>query len=90
MNSIPFSRQSNVSPKNREVRRSSEVKKRIVGLAVNIASRIQDSTKSLNNSFLVSEEVIKHSSFNTPAETKEVVLVGGSYELYLMGRPYKN
>jgi hypothetical protein len=47
MNSIPFSRHSNASPENREVRRSSEVKKRIMGLAVHIASRIQDSSRKI-------------------------------------------
>jgi len=74
-----------------EFKLGTEVKKSIMGLAVNIASRIQDSTKTLNNSFLVSDDVIKHSSFNTPAETKEVVLKGvsGSHKLYLMGQPYK-
>jgi len=75
-----------------EFKLGSVLKKSVIGLAVNIASRIQDSTKSLNNSFLASGEVIKHSSFHTTAETKEVMLKGvsGSYKLYLMGRPYKN
>ena len=62
-----------------------------MGLAVNIASRIQNSTKDLNNSFIASEEVIKHSSFNGGSESRAVNLKGIStpYKLHLLGKQYK-
>ena len=68
-----------------------QLKTSVMGLAVNIASRIQNSTKDLNNSFVASEEVIKHSSFNGGSENREVNLKGIStpYKLHLLGRQYQ-
>ena len=68
-----------------------QLKTSVMGLAVNIASRIQNSTKDLNNSFIASEEVMKHSSFNGGSENREVNLKGIStrYKLHLLGKHYK-
>ena len=68
-----------------------QLKTSVMGLAVNIASRIQNSTKDLNNSFIASEEVIKHSSFNGGSESRAVNLKGIStpYKLHLLGKHYK-
>lgn len=69
----------------------SELRTSVMGLAVNIASRIQGSTKELNNSFAVSEDVMRHSSSKETLEIREVSLKGvtSAYQLYLLGRPYK-
>ena len=69
----------------------SEVKTNVMGLAVNIASRIQNSTKELNNSLVVSEDVMRHSSFKEALEIREINLKGvtSAYKLHLLGRRYK-
>ena len=69
----------------------SELRTNVMGLAVNIASRIQNSTKELNNSFVVSEDVMRQSSSKETLEIREVNLKGVSsaYKLHLLGRPYK-
>ena len=55
-----------------------------IGLAINIASRIQKMTKKLNNSLLVSQETIGD------AQTMEVKLEGVTAPVlvYLLGKPY--
>lgn len=68
-----------------------EQRKRIVmGLAVNIASRLQDCTKELNNSFIVSREVMKWLHQYKDLKKREVFLKGVSspIDVYLMGKPY--
>ena len=69
----------------------SERRTNVMGLAVNIASRIQDSTKELNNSFVVSEDVMRLSSSKETFEIREINLRGvtSAYKLHLLGRPYK-
>ena len=69
----------------------SELRTNVMGLAVNIASRIQDSTKELNNSFVASEDVMRLSSWKEALEIRDVNLKGVSsaYKLYLLGQPYK-
>jgi adenylate cyclase len=69
----------------------SELKTNVMGLAVNIASRIQNSTKELNNSFVASEDVIRLSSYKEASEIRDVHLKGltSAYKLHLLGRPYK-
>lgn len=66
-------------------------KTNVMGLAVNIASRIQDATKEFNNSFIVSEEVIKHSSHKVLNSLLAVSLRGSSnrYVIHLLGNRYK-
>ena len=68
-----------------------QLKTSVMGLAVNIASRIQNSTKELNNSFVASEEVMRHSSFKGGSENLEVDLKGVStrYKLHLLGKHYR-
>jgi len=62
-----------------------------VGLAINIASRIQKYTKKLNNNLLVSNEVIKESSIKVNAKPTEVNLEGVTSPIliYSLGKPYK-
>jgi adenylate cyclase len=68
-----------------------QLKTSVMGLAVNIASRIQNATRELNNSFIVSEDVMKHSSFKGNSENREINLKGVStrYKLHLLGKQYK-
>lgn len=67
-----------------------EVKTSVMGLGVNIASRLQDATKELNNSFLASAEVVRQSSDAGKYETKIIRLRGLSSPLavHLIGSPY--
>jgi adenylate cyclase len=66
------------------------LKPTVMGLAVNIASRIQNATKKLNNSFVASEEVVRHSSLKTAHQTAQINLKGvtSDYNVYLLGREY--
>ena len=61
-----------------------------IGLAINIASRIQKMTKKLNNSLLVSQETIGESTLSGDAQTMEVKLEGVTAPVlvYLLGKPY--
>ncbi|HTF19885.1 MAG TPA: adenylate/guanylate cyclase domain-containing protein [Chryseolinea sp.] len=66
-------------------------KRFVTGLGVNIASRIQQATRKVNNSFLASEEIAKHTSVAENAERCKISLKGVSADatIYLLGRPYK-
>ena len=66
------------------------IKTSVMGLAVNIASRIQDSTKTLNNSFVVSDEVLAHSTLEANGSEKMINLKGISspIRVHLLGKPY--
>jgi adenylate cyclase len=68
-----------------------QLKTSVMGLAVNIASRIQNATKELNNSFLASDELIRHSSYKIASKQNLVNLKGVSanYGVYLLGRQYQ-
>ena len=62
-----------------------------MGYPVNIASRLQNATKELNNEFIVSAEVYDL-LINPPAlQSQSIVVKGISTPLmiYLMGKPYK-
>ena len=65
-------------------------KKSSMGLAVNIASRLQEFTKVLDNDFLASEEVIKHSRYSIELKKITVTLRGISnpVTICLLGRRY--
>jgi adenylate cyclase len=63
----------------------------VTGLAVNIAARIQSSTKKLNNNFLASDEVMKYISTNHSGELRLIKLRGVSnvIKVQLIGEPYE-
>lgn len=62
----------------------------VMGLAVNIAARIQNSTKKLNNNFIASEEVVQLSGRPGEGEKRIVKMKGVNhvYRVHLMGTPY--
>ena len=74
-----------------EFKLGGQLKTSVMGLDVNIASRIQNATKDLNNSFVASDEVIRHSSFKGDSRQSEVNLKGltANYHVHLLGEPYK-
>jgi adenylate cyclase len=64
----------------------------VMGLAVNIASRIQESTKRLGNSFIASDEVVKNSSINKKGKKKRTIKlkgIQGTFKVHLIGEPFK-
>lgn len=62
-----------------------------MGLAVNIASRIQNSTKLLNNSFVASEDVIRLSSYKATSKRTMIKLQGvkAPIAVYAIGDAYR-
>ena len=65
----------------------------VMGLAVNIASRLQNATKELNNSFIISEDAFSLLNKHLPAtetETAEIKLKGvnGLFKVHLIGKPF--
>lgn len=62
-----------------------------MGLAVNVASRLQESTKELNNNFIASEELWRISSKTLKPKMAKVKLKGvsQSVNVRLLGKPYK-
>jgi adenylate cyclase len=64
----------------------------VMGLAVNVASRLQSSTRELNNNIVVSGELISHSSFKGDAEIRQIHLKGlhNLFTVHLIGQPFKN
>ena len=63
----------------------------VMGYPVNVASRIQNATKELNNNFIVSSTVFKMLESALPkSEAVNINLKGvkGPSELYLIGKPY--
>lgn len=74
-----------------EISLGNQKKTTVMGLAVNIASRIQGKTKELNNSLLVSNKVIKEAAYPSGAKVKEVRLQGISdlMRVHLLGTPYR-
>jgi adenylate cyclase len=75
-----------------EINLGGYIKKNVMGLAVNIAARIQQSTKQLNNSFIVSGEIIRQSTYNGISEEREVMLagIGNPIHVHLIGKPYED
>jgi adenylate cyclase len=68
----------------------SEERMIVMGYPVNIASRLQNATKSLNNSFVISSEVYNLLLKPPKARTALITLKGVSNKLtvYLLGKPY--
>lgn len=62
----------------------------VMGLPVNVASRIQDATKTLNNSLLISGQVFHLLSSKPECQKVETELKGlsGTFPLFLCGDPY--
>jgi adenylate cyclase len=74
-----------------EISIGSEERMIVMGYPVNIASRLQDSTKSLNNSLVVSSDVYNLLLSPPEAQSASIILKGVSDEVtvYLLGQPYK-
>jgi adenylate cyclase len=68
-----------------------QLKTSVMGLAVNLASRIQNMTKELDNSFIASGDVLRHASFKVDSMPRKVNLKGvsGQHDVYLLGNQYK-
>jgi adenylate cyclase len=62
----------------------------VMGLAVNIAARLQSATKKLNNNFIVSDDVIQLLDKPIQSTTKEISLKGVHEPqlVHLVGRIY--
>ena len=63
----------------------------VMGFPVNIASRLQNATKELNNEFIVSAEVY-NLLISPPVLQSQLIVVKGistPLMIYLMGKPYK-
>ncbi len=62
----------------------------VMGYAVNIASRLQNATKELNNDFIVSSEIYNLLINSSTLEPQSIFVKGISSPLtvYLMGKPY--
>jgi len=73
-----------------EINLGDRTKVSTVGLAINIASRIQKYTKRLNNDLLVSQDAIRESSIEVNAKPTEVKLEGVTSPIlvYPLGKPY--
>ncbi len=73
-----------------EINLEGRIKTTVMGLAVNIASRIQNATKELNNSVIGSEEVVRHSSLRAKYPSSQINLKGvtSNYSVHLLGRAY--
>lgn len=63
----------------------------VMGLPVNIASRLQAQTKQLNNDLIVSEDVYRQLEITDGFEQQAVALQGitGLQQVRLAGKPYK-
>lgn len=63
----------------------------VMGLAVNVASRIQASTKRLNNNFLASEDVMKHVDPSQWGKSRLIKLrgVSAAMKVQMIGEPYR-
>jgi adenylate cyclase len=63
----------------------------VMGLAVNVASRLQAATRELNNSFVVSKEVYDLLDDPPASDARNLDLKGIRYHLpvYLVGRPFQ-
>lgn len=65
----------------------------VMGLPVNIASRLQNATKQLNNSFVVSSDVAKILNIREDEyKTARIQLKGvdGNFKVYLLGDPFEH
>ncbi len=73
------------------VRIGTEDHSAVMGFPVNIASRLQNATKELNNEFIVSAEVYNLLINPRALQSQSIIVKGISTPLmiYLMGKPYK-
>lgn len=62
----------------------------VMGRAVNIASRIQNATKEVNNSMLVTDDVARYYPSSASFEDRSISLKGirMPYKVHLLGKPY--
>jgi adenylate cyclase len=63
----------------------------VMGYPVNVASRLQNATKELNNEFIVSSDIY-NLLIDPPALTSQSIFVKGISDpltVYLMGNPYQ-
>jgi adenylate cyclase len=68
------------------------LRKLAMGLSVNIAARLQDATKDLNNDFIISKDVydaLEHGIDRVPCATIHAKGVSQDLEVYLLGRSYR-
>lgn len=72
-------------------RMGDELKTTVMGLPVNIAARLQNATKELNNNFVVSDKVYQSLSIRPTGKNKDLNLKGitGEFTVWLIGLPYK-
>lgn len=73
-----------------EIHLGKRKKTSVMGLAVNIASRIQESTKSVNNSLVVSHQVMTHANLTKRRSSKMISLKGisSTIRVHLIGKTY--
>lgn len=64
----------------------------VMGLPVNIASRLQAATRKLNNTFIVSDDVVRLLAEKPQSETTTIRLKGltGNFKVHLLGKPFSN
>ena len=65
----------------------------VMGYPVNVASRLQNATKELNNNFIVSAEAFNHSTrscIEHPVTTVQLKGLSEPMSVHLMGKPYAN
>jgi adenylate cyclase len=62
----------------------------VMGLAVNVAARIQASTRRLNNTFIASEELLTHATQKVEGQRRLIKLrgVNGVFKVRLIGTPF--
>jgi adenylate cyclase len=63
-----------------------------MGYPVNVAARLQNATKELNNNFIVSAEALRLSGESFPDHGETMVHLRGIDEpvaVYLLGKPYE-
>lgn len=74
-----------------EIRIGSVDRRIVMGFPVNIAARLQNATKELNNSFIISSEAFSHLSENLQGYTSTFINLKGitdKVEVYLLGKAY--
>ena len=72
-------------------RMGDELKTTVMGLPVNIAARLQNATKELNNNFVLSDKVYQSLSIKPPGKNTTLLLKGitGEFPVWMIGLPYK-
>jgi hypothetical protein len=68
-----------------------DVHRVVMGYAVNIAARLQNATKELNNNFIISDEVYRLLSIPPEKYQKRSIGLRGvsrTMQVYLLGEPY--